>query len=427
MNKSIPVTSQVTQKNDHDFDLPLVCLRNHSPDPSTVACRDSSLNDQLIHTRGLDHNCELISSDGEIKQKPNSITVRVTRYQRQSASRKLLPKKAVSKCLRFRLAKDVKVLKSNKHGKCHYGDLVICGRIWDCPVCAAKISERRRSELTTAISQHTTNGGSVILVTLTYPHKREDNLQELLEKQKKASIWFYQHRIYRELKKRYMKIGRVRALEVNYGEANGWHPHIHELWFLELNLHDYQILKSEILGLWVKACERYGLGIPSELHGVDVRGGEYAAKYVSKMGTEDKKHKWGIEDEITKAHAKKGRNGSSSPFQLLDSYIDGDKRSGALFIEYSNAFHGKRQLTWSRGLKSQFELVDKTDDDLAHEQDDKAILLAEISPEQWKVINRTSTPRHDNRVIILTLAENGGIDAMNRFITDLVENYKTSH
>jgi hypothetical protein len=410
MSKTIAISSQ-NNKIFVDLERPLVCLLKHEPLPLSVVSRGSINNSS-------------VSLDGEIKQKPDSLTVRVTRYQRQSASRKLLPKNRVSKCLRWRLAKDVKVLKSQKHGKCHYGDLVICGGVWDCPVCAAKISERRRVELTTGIKQHTTNGGSVLLVTLTYPHKREDNLQELLDKQKKASEYFYRHRTYKELKKRYMKIGRVRALEINHGEANGWHPHIHELWFLQLNLHDYEILKSEILGLWIKACVRYGLGTPSESHGVDVRGGEYAAQYVSKMGTEDKKHKWGIEDEITKAHAKKGKNGSRSPFQLLDDYIEGDKRSGALFIEYSNAFHGKRQLTWSRGLKSQFDLIEKTDDDLVHEEDDKAVLLAEINPEQWRVINRTSTPRHDNRVIILTLAENGGVDAMFLFIDNLIKCYK---
>lgn len=414
MGQSIAPNAQNNNAFKADSGRDLVCLRNCRPTANGEASRASSKN-------------IVPDEDGVIQTKPDSKTTRIIRYQRQSAARRLLPKKAVSKCLRYRIAKTVNVLKSEQHNKCHYGNLVICGRVWDCPVCAAKISERRRQELTKAITQHSDNKGSVLLVTLTYPHKREDDLQELLSKQKKASVYFYGHRNYKELKKRYMKIGRVRALEVNHGEANGWHPHIHELWFLKLNLHDYEILKSEILELWVKACERHGLGTPSEEHGVDVRGGEYAAKYVSKMGTEDKKHKWGIEDEITKAHAKKGRMGSRSPFQLLDDYIDGDKRSGALFAEYSKAFHGKQQLAWSKGLKSLFDLTEKTDDDLAHEQDDRAVFVAEIEAEDWKVINRTSTPKHDNRVIVLTLAENGGADVMHQFITDLVARYKLSH
>ena len=44
------------------------------------------------------------------------------------------------------------------------------------------------------------------------------------------------------------------------------------------------------------------------IHGVDVRNGTYAAEYVSK---------WGLEEEVTKGHLKKGLNGSLTPFDLL--------------------------------------------------------------------------------------------------------------
>jgi hypothetical protein len=366
-----------------------------------------------------------VTDEGVATVAPDSSENRIIRYQRQSASRRLLKDKRVSKCLRWKMAKTVKVLKSKEHKKCHYGDLMICGSVWDCPVCAGKISERRRVELSHAVDQWKNTGGSVYLVTFTYPHQKQDNLQDLLSKQSKAMIWFYQHRTYKELAKRYQKQGRVRALEVNHG-SNGWHPHIHELWFLELNLQDFETLKLEIFTLWVKACSRYDLGEPSWEHGVDVRGGGDASSYIAKFGLEEKKA-WSIENEITKASSKKGRNGSRSAFQLLDDYIEGDKQSGALFSEYSKAFHRKKQLTWSRGLKAVFDLDTMTDEELSQQQDDKAVLLAEIEPEQWKAIVSTSTPKHDNRVLVLTLAENGGIDAMNLFISDLVTRYKSQH
>jgi len=388
----------------------------HRPTPSAVASRAPK-------------KITSVDSDGVASVAPDAPENRVIRYQRQSASRRLLPKKRVSKCLRWKMAKNVKVLKSSEHKKCHYGDLMICGSVWDCPVCAGKISERRRVELTRAVEQHKEFGGSVYLITFTYSHKKHDDLQELLKKQSKAMIWFYQHRTYKEFAKRYEKQGRVRALEVNHG-ANGWHPHVHELWFLDLHLQDLETLKLEIFNLWVKACARFDLGTPSWDHGVDVRGGGDAASYVSKFGLEDKKpgtKAWGIEDEITKASSKKARLGSRSAFQLLDDYIDGDKQSGALFSEYSKAFHGKRQLTWSRGLKAVFDLDTMTDEELATQQEDKAVILAEIEPEQWKAITRMSTPKMDNRVIVLTLAENGGVEAMMRFIDDLVVRYKSTN
>jgi len=386
----------------------LVCLPKHEPVTDDGACSEF---DKKIN----------FDEDGVIDGKPCPQENRIIRYQRQSASCRLLPDSRTSKCLRWRIGK-VQVLKS-EFNKCHYGNLIVCGSVWNCPVCASKIAEVRRLELTKATEQHTQNGGSVLLVTFTYPHQREDNLKDLLDKQAKAMQWFYRHRDYKDLKKRYMKRGRVRALEVNYGEANGWHPHIHELWFIDTHLSDFETLHIKVLTLWRKACEKYGLGVPSFDHGVDIKGGDYAAKYVTKFGQEDKKD-WSIEHELTKANVKKGRKGSRSPFQFLDDYIDGDKRAGALFIEYSQAFKGKRQLTWSRGLKAEFDLQEKSDDDIAHEQEDTTILFAEIETEEWKAIVCTSTPKQDNRALVLTIAENEGIDAMKRFIYGLVIRYK---
>ena len=416
-SKNLNSQHQEAEKNTPNSGVYLGNTPIHRPTPNGGA---SSVPEKIIE----------IDSDGVALVAPDALENRIIRYQRQSSSRRLLPKKRVAKCLRARIAKNVLVLKSKEHNKCHYGDLMICGSVWDCPVCAGKISERRRPELVKAVKQFEEAGGSVYLVTFTYAHREEDDLKELLIKQSKAMVWFYSHKTYKELKKRYMKQGRVRALEVNHGDLNGWHPHIHELWFLDLHLHDFDTLKREIFTLWVKACAKYGLGEPSWKHGVDVRGGGDAASYVAKFGLEEKKpgvKAWGIEDELARASSKKGRNGSRSAFQLLDDYIEGDKQSGALFAEYSKAFHLKRQLVWSRGFKARFDLDEKTDDDLAHEQDDIAVVLAEIEPEEWTAIVRTSTPKHDNRVIVLTLAEKGGADVMHQFITDLVTRYKLSH
>ena len=95
--------------------------------------------------------------------------------------------------------------------------------------------------------------------------------------------------------------------------------------------------------------------------------------------------------------------------------------------QYAKAFFRKKQLTWSKGLKGIFNLDELTDEELAHQQDDEAILLATIEAEEWEAIIKTSSRSHDNRSIVLTLAENGGADAMKRFIDDLVTRYKRNH
>jgi hypothetical protein len=412
MEQSIKINSQKYNHFQPISGVPLGILRIYEPTSIHAACSDSQKKD---------------SHDGVIPHTPESQENRIVRFQRQSASRRLLKDKRVSGCLRNRLSPTVKILKSIQHGKCHFADLMVCGSVWDCPVCSAKISERRRIELIRATDQYTKANGSILLVTFTYSHKKEDNLKELLAKQSKAFEWFYRHRTYKEIKKRYMKEGRVRALEVNHGK-NGWHPHVHELWFIETHLHDYDTLKGEVFALWVKACAKYDLGEPSWEHGVDIRGGDDASNYIAKFGLEDKKTRgWGVEDELTKANAKKGRNGSLSPFELLDGAISGDQQQSDLFVEYSKAFHRKKQLTWSKGLKSIFDLEELTDEEVAHQQDDEAVLLASIEADEWEAVIKMSRPSFDNRSMILALAENGGAEAVKVFIDDLVTRYREYH
>ena len=107
-------------------------------------------------------------------------------------------------------------------------------------------------------------------------------------------------------------------MEVTYGQ-NGWHPHHHVL--LLVNHHDLRFKDyiRELTELWIKACVKSGLNAPSMQHGLDLRNGYYAEQYVSK---------WGIEDEVTKGHTKKGRNGGYTPFDLLNMSIQDEEIYG---------------------------------------------------------------------------------------------------
>ncbi|MGM9117332.1 hypothetical protein ACTFF4_05615, partial [Campylobacter jejuni] len=59
---------------------------------------------------------------------------------------------------------------------------------------------------------------------------------------------FRQSRTYRHFKEDTGITGLIRNLEVTYGDANGWHPHVHELWFLPRRFSDRAIarLKSQL-------------------------------------------------------------------------------------------------------------------------------------------------------------------------------------
>jgi hypothetical protein len=90
---------------------------------------------------------------------------RLVRWQLQREARALLPNERVAFCMRRVRATKVDVLYSPDHQSAHYGGLMVCGSVWLCPLCAAKIAERRRIELEQAITRCIANGGTVYLAT----------------------------------------------------------------------------------------------------------------------------------------------------------------------------------------------------------------------------------------------------------------------
>ncbi len=334
---------------------------------------------------------------------------RFERFALQAAARRILPTSRTAKCLRLRSkGREIQVVQSLEHKTCSYKGLQTCGSVWGCPVCAAKISERRRVELQAAIALHQAQGGHVLLLTLTNPHHLGDNLAEVLAGQAKALYYFNGDRASRKLFAEMGCIGQVRALEVTHGRRreinNGWHPHYHVLLFVRSAL-ILKVVQAELFERWESACRKAGLKLPSRAHGVRLDDGSKAAAYASK---------WGLESEMTKGHTKKAKDGET-PFDLLRAYLeDQDKQGAALFAEFAKTFKGKRQLYWSAGLKQRFGVGEVSDEELAGRQDDKAALLGAISFEQWRAILR-----HEGRAIVLELAEKGW-EAVSRYLDSIV-------
>lgn len=313
---------------------------------------------------------------------------RLERFSLQSAARYCLPKSRTAKCLRLRRRTvegeyaGVSVWRHAEFQSAHYKGLQTCGSVWACPVCSAKISERRRIELAAAITIHKAAGGEVLLMTLTNRHDRRDDLGELIHGQAEALRRFMRGGL--KASSRWFDsmgcIGTVRAMEVTHGDANGWHPHYHVLLFVRAGL-DLANFASEGSKHWAKCCVNAGLKEPSIDRGLTLQGGDYAARYVGK---------WGLEQEMTKGHQKKARPGGATPFDLLRRVLADpkDKRAAALFIEFVQCFKGRRQLVWSKGLKARFAIEESTDEQLADGVVEGSELFARISLIQWRQILR---------------------------------------
>ena len=334
------------------------------------------------------------------------MATRVQRFMLQSVARSLFPKSRLDKCLRVRSSnKDVQVWRSTEHKTTHYQGLQTCGSVWRCPVCSAKIAERRRLEIIQAMDAHKVQGGCVNLLTLTCPHQVKDNLADLLANQAKALNRFWNDRQVKAILAEMGTIGQIRALEVTHGrlspQNNGWHPHYHVMLFqgsgVDLARFDQDRMTDWRVRLylqWAKACNGSSLGQPSYEHGLRLDNGDKAAKYVSK---------WGLEDEMTKGHTKKALHGET-PFDFLRAVLldKDDKQAAALFVEFAKTFEGKRQLHWSKGLKNRYQVKEKTDEVLASETDDKAELLGAITLDQWRDVLAV-----DGRAVVLQLAVSG--------------------
>jgi len=378
-----------------------------SPDLSFPATQCQGLTDQKA-LLGTTYEITVPSTGKPAETDALEPKRKINRFSIQSVSKTIMPEERVKNCMRLVKPdrKTVDILKSKE--KVFYSGLTVCGSIWICPICAAKISERRRNELKTAVAIAKENGYQVLLLTQTIPHYSNQRLKPLMAKFAAARTKQRERKSWKILSSRISLAGSLRSLEITYGE-NGWHIHTHELLFIEptavkLNIPETML---EILSTWQRACKSVGLPIPSIEHGVDLRDGTYADQYVNK---------WGLEEEMTKSHIKHGRENSCTPFDFLRIVLaTGDCYYADLFREYAKVFKGKRQLIWSRGLRDLLGLeAEMTDLDLALKEEEHAEILASLSLDQWRFILQKEV-----RGEVLEHARLNGLPGILAFLTGL--------
>ena len=299
------------------------------------------------------------------------------RYALKSIVNRLLPTSRTSKCMRWKLprADMVEVMRGKANGKAFYHGLQVCSSVWACPVCAAKITERRRIELAAGMEQAKKQGLQPFLLTLTVPHGISDPLADTLTKLRKAWRYMQSDRAGKAFWARAGVEGHIRALEVTDGD-NGWHPHLHVLLFVGTPEPMFKA-RQEASRLWQHCAKKAGLPEPHPDFGCRLDDGSKAAQYVSK---------WGLESEVTKGHVKKSKAGNSI-WDLLRKIREGHtdkKRFAARFIEFATAFKGQQQLVWSKGLKGRLLVEEMDDEEIANAPEDMAsVVLAGLSDVDW--------------------------------------------
>lgn len=315
-----------------------------------------------------------------------------------------------AKCKWVTVAGSVGVHASQAHQGAFYSGLMNCGSVWACPVCAAKVQERRRVEIQQAVDWVYGQGMQPVMVTLTFPHYAWQKLDELVRQQADALKRLRAGSPWSRFKDRVGYEGLIRALELTHGE-NGWHPHTHEIWVVSSSV-QAEDMQRQILDRWKSSCARAGLldlddtaqVAAFEAHSVDVKGWVTASDYLAKQ--DDSRH-WGVDRELAKASTKQGRAKGMHPFGLLADAAEGDRQAAGLFLTYAQVMKGKRQLFWSHGLKARVGIDDLTDEELADAEVDQADLLGLLDHREWRLVRE-----HDKRAQLLDAAERGGWPAV---------------
>lgn len=298
-------------------------------------------------------------------------------------------RQALCRCLRIAPTVDLVEAQCRATGerRLQVNGIMVCGSVWSCPMCAARILSSRANEIQRAVDTH--GRDRVHMVSLTMRHKCGDDLGVLSGILATAYSSLKGGRDGERLRARWHWVGDVRAVEQTHG-VNGWHPHIHALWFTErANVAPLAVahlterwarvirqtveraLDAAVLGYPVKlarivgqrAVDRLGCDEiarllvraslePDALHGVRVSR-VVDGRYLAKMG---------LSLEAVWQPGKNARQGHRSAWQVATDAASGDMRSRALWAEHHRAMRGRRQLTWSRGLRDLLGLGVELDD-----------------------------------------------------------------
>jgi hypothetical protein len=294
-----------------------------------------------------------------------------------------------------------------------YGRLTgvcVCGQSICCPVCAPRIAAFRAVDVAEGFKVALERGYEARLVTYTLPHSFDDKLGDLLDMI--SAAWRRMQTSYgRDLRRD--SLGNITAQEINWGTANGWHPHKHQLRFDKPGTFDEERHEAA----WLASLHTIGRrtrGTDDHAFRVGAVGDEVGAKYISKlsMAVDAEARATGASLELA-GGANKGRN----IIQLLAAAAGGDTFAASIWFAGVQEIVSRKvtSLRWSRGLRDWCGVgPEKPDEEIAAEEVvETDVYLGEINFHQWRVVV------NHRAELALCIAANQGREAVNSFLMGL--------
>jgi len=328
---------------------------------------------------------------------PRWVPARVNRWELRSSLRPIQAARQ-AKCGHCRVAALVGIV--IRDGRAGFSGLMRCSSVWSCPVCAATIRSTRAGEVRQAYTWHRSNGGEVLMLTLTVRHGIGDDLKAV--RRGVANAWRRVQAGNRWIliRRQCGLVGTVRALEVTHGK-NGWHPHLHVLMLVRGGMSDSakKLLRDRLSVRWQRAVERsLGPGfVPNDAIGCNLTVA-HEAEYITKLGL-----------ELSDIGKKSARKGNRTPWEIAaDFHTQPTKRDKAIWMAFSAGMKGARMLTWSNGLRDAAGLNAELSDEeiVAQEEAREGDVLCTMDGDTWDRVRHVSPWR------LLSAAEYGGVEAV---------------
>lgn len=296
-----------------------------------------------------------------------------------------------------------------------------CGSVHSCPQCAAAILTTRARELTEALEAHRRE--RTALVTLTLRHHAGIPLRVLRVLLARAWSEMWGGEWGNDLKRWLGLAGYVRGAEQTWGK-NGWHPHLHCLFFFEgeppsgwvdaLAARWETVVRQVYTRLWdtCLACER--LDLDGDVPAVHIRtcvcpeclarkvsrvlGAHVLRDGIERLAEHARDFRRGLQRmrgvanvlpnrergvraemcetgaagkylakmgcELSGIMGKSSKPGHYTHWQIAQQAAKGRRWAVRLWEEHAAAMMGARQLTWSRGLRHRLGLEPERPDEL---------------------------------------------------------------
>jgi len=314
-------------------------------------------------------------------------------------------------CSRVPLSSAVPVKRSEQEQKARYLNLAFCHNKWVCPFCATYAARNFEQEVSAVVNWAYSNHYAVSMITLTVPHGAGDRIDVIVDRFNDALRRLKMSYFWHSLRQRFGIIGEIKSTECTHGK-NGFHWHVHSLY-----IHDSGVTFSDELAAireaWrsaiIKAGFRNSKGkalAAFNKRAVHVMDNAPTSAYLAKHG----EGFWGVEKEMAcGVTVKAPEDGNKTLWEL----VNGSPEEQRAFVNFVAAVKGRQRTHFSRGLKARAGIVEKTDEQIAEEQErmEQEEIIAALDLQQWNFV-----VKNELRADLLAAAGVSGYDGIRNLL-----------